>query len=54
MTIILKKGQHLDDLLPKGSSNKGAQRLNVKKYLGILDLNEVSVEIQKNARSEWE
>ena len=52
MPIILKKGQNLDDLLSKGSLNKGAQRLNAKKYLGVLDLNEVSVEIQKNAGCE--
>jgi hypothetical protein len=54
MTIILKKGQHLEDVLPKNTSNKGRKRLNAQKFLGVLNLKEDPVAIQKRMRDEWE
>jgi hypothetical protein len=53
MTIILKKGQHLEEILPK-STSKGSKRLNAKKYVGVLKLKEDPLEIQKRMRDEWE
>jgi hypothetical protein len=54
MTIILKKGQHLEDLLPPNAIIKGSKRLNAKKYVGVLNLKEDPMEIQKRMRDEWE
>jgi hypothetical protein len=54
MTIILKKGQHLEDLLPKTTSVKGGKKLDAKKYLGVLKRKEDPLEIQKKMRDEWE
>lgn len=54
MTIILKKGQHLEDLLPQNPLIKGGKRLNAKKYVGVLNLKEDPLEIQKRMRDEWE
>jgi hypothetical protein len=54
MTIILKKGQHLEDLLPKATSVKGDKKLDAKKYLGVLKRKEDPLEIQKKMRDEWE
>ncbi len=53
MTIILKKGQHLEEILPQNPS-KGSKRLNAKKYVGVLKLKEDPLEIQKRMRDEWE
>jgi hypothetical protein len=54
MIIILKKGQHLEDLLPKATSVKGGKKLDAKKYLGVLKQKEDPLEIQKKIRDEWE
>jgi hypothetical protein len=54
MTIILKKGQHLEDVLPINTPIQGIKKLNAKKYVGILNLQEDPLEIQKRMRNEWE
>jgi hypothetical protein len=53
MTIILKRGQHLEEILPQ-STSKGSKRLNAKKYVGVFNLKEDPLEIQKRMRDEWE
>lgn len=54
MTIILKKGQHLEDVLPKKTLVEGIKKLNAKKYVGVLNLKEDPLEIQKRMRNEWD
>ena len=54
MTIILKKGQHLNDLLPTNTSIKGTKKFNAKKYVGVLNLKEEPTLIQRRMRDEWE
>ena len=54
MTIVLKKGQKLEDVLPKGTVVKPAKKLDSKKYVGILNLKEDPLVIQRRMRDEWE
>lgn len=54
MTIILKKGQHLSDVLSEKNLPTNTKRLNAKKYVGVLKLKEDPLEIQKRMRDEWE
>ena len=54
MTIILKKGQRLEDVLPKAIAVKPAKKLDSKKYVGVLNLKEDPLEIQRRMRDEWE
>jgi len=54
MTVRLKKGQRLEDVLPKDNQEKGAKRLNAMKYAGFLSIKEDPLEIQKKMRDEWE
>lgn len=54
MTIVLKKGQRLDNVLPKGPVEKPAKKLNSKKYVGVLNLTEDPLEIQRRMLDEWE
>lgn len=54
MVFILKKGQRLDEILPQATLPKGKKRLNAKKYVGMLNLKEDPLEIQKRMRDEWE
>lgn len=54
MTIVLKRGQRLEDVLPKGTLAKPEKKLNSKKYVGVLNLKEDPLEIQRRMRDEWE
>jgi hypothetical protein len=54
MTIILEKGQQIGDVLPKNRQSNGIKKLNARKYIGILKLNEDPLKIQKKLRNEWE
>ncbi|MFN4145068.1 MAG: hypothetical protein ACK4GN_04525 [Runella sp.] len=54
MTIILKKGQHLTDVLSKNNLSTNTKKLNAKKYVGVLKLKEDPLKIQKRMRDEWE
>ena len=54
MIIILKKGQHLAEMLPKDIQVQGVKKLNAKKYIGMLKLKEDPLEIQRKMRDEWE
>lgn len=54
MTIILKKGQRLADVLSASTPAVNVKRLNAKKYVGVLKLKEDPLEIQKRMRDEWE
>lgn len=54
MTIILKKGQHLSDVLSIKNPATNTKKLNAKKYVGVLKLKEDPLEIQKRMRDEWE
>ena len=54
MTIILKKGQRLEDVLPKTNKESGAKRLDARKYVGVLKIKEDPLEAQKRMRDEWE
>ncbi|MEO6685540.1 MAG: hypothetical protein ABIN24_06225 [Dyadobacter sp.] len=54
MVFILKKGQRLEEVLTQVTLPQGKKRLNAKKYVGILNLKEDPLEIQKRMRDEWE
>ena len=54
MTIILKKGQNLEEVLPKNTPVKGAKKLNAKKYVGVLKFEKDPLIIPKEMRDEWE
>ncbi len=54
MTLILKRGQRLEDVLPKSKIAKPRKKLNSGKYIGILNLREDPLEIQRKMRDEWE
>lgn len=54
MTIILKRGQHLSEVLNKQNPATNTKKLNAKKYVGVLKLKEDPLEIQKRMRDEWE
>ena len=53
MTIILKKGQKLEELMNKTARPEGVKKLNARKYVGVLKLNEDPLEIQRKMRDEW-
>ena len=40
MTIVLKKGQRLEDVLPKNNDKTGTKRLDAMKYVGVLTIKE--------------
>ena len=54
MTIILKKGQRLEDVLPKTNEKAAAKRLDAMKYVGVLKIEGEPLKIQKRMRDEWE
>lgn len=54
MTILLKKGQRLEDVLPKTNEKVATKRLDGMKYVGILQIEGDPLEIQKRRRDEWE
>ncbi|MEA5140313.1 hypothetical protein [Arcicella rigui] len=54
MTIVLKKGQKLEEVLPPNISAKGSKKLNAKKYVGMVKSAEDPLEIQRRIRNEWE
>ncbi len=54
MTITLKKGQRLEDVLPKTNEKTGTKKLNALKYVGVLKLAKDPLIIQKRMRDEWE
>lgn len=54
MVFILKKGQRLEEILPDNILLKGKKKLDAKKYVGVLNLKEDPLEIQKRMRDEWE
>ena len=59
MILIIKKGTKKDTirtLLDKRADalTKKRIRKNIRKYLGILNITEDPVELQKNWRNEWE
>lgn len=53
MTLVLKKGQRLEDILPKGSIEKPVKKLNSQKYVGVFNLKEDPLKIQRRMRDEW-
>jgi hypothetical protein len=54
MTIILKKGKKLSDILPPNSNGNGQKKLDAKKFVGKIKFTEDSLVIQKKMRDEWE
>ena len=54
MTIILKKGQRLEDVLSDRNEKAPAKRLDAMKYVGVLKIKEDPLEIQRQVRDEWE
>jgi len=54
MTIVLRKGQRLEDVLPKSNKGTDIKRLAAMKYVGVLKTKEDPLEIQKRMRDEWE
>lgn len=54
MTILLKKGQRLEDVLPKINEEVATNRLDAMKYVGVLKTEEEPLEIQRRMRDEWE
>lgn len=54
MTIVLKKGQKLEEVIPSNISSKGSKKLNAKKYVGMVKAAEDPLEIQRKMRNEWE
>ena len=54
MTMVLRKGQRLEDVLPMANKKTGTKRLDAMKYVGVLKTKEDPLEIQKRMRDEWE
>ena len=54
MTIILKKGQRLENVLPKTNEQAAAKRLDAMKYVGVVKIEEEPLDIQKRMRDAWE
>ena len=38
MTIVLRKGQRLEDVLPMANKKTGTKRLDAMKYVGVLKI----------------
>ncbi|MCA0366044.1 MAG: hypothetical protein LCH67_18550 [Bacteroidetes bacterium] len=54
MTIILKKGKRLSEILPPNSDNNGSKKLDAKKFVGKIKFVGDPLEIQKKMRDEWD
>ncbi|NIJ50868.1 hypothetical protein [Dyadobacter arcticus] len=54
MKLILKKGQLLEEILPLNKHSKITKKRNAQKYVGVLNLKEDPLEIQRRMRNDWE
>jgi hypothetical protein len=54
MKLILKKGQLLEEILPLNKHSKITKKLNAQKFVGVLNLKEDPLEIQRRMRNDWE
>ena len=57
MVVVIKKGankQEIKKAFEKLNKSYQSNLLNLKKFLGVLNLKEAPLEIQKKLRDEWE
>ena len=57
MVTVIKSGtskEEIERLLESHSNKKNKKKIDIKKYCGILNLEEDPLELQKKWRNEWE
>lgn len=54
MTIILKKGKKISELLPSNTDSRALKKLDAKKFVGKIKFEGDPLLIQKQMRDEWD